>query len=157
MRKTYPLFQATFLARWLLAVRCVCADGCRFLQCWLTIQRGVSHVLINGVNSHLRDVLSCFGLDVKRDQAICDQVVDWLEPFLSHKVLAIVIEAEVAGLVPEADWGRWKRKGGKKNKCWWKNQYERKRANDQVKNERIMAMRKWCLAERTLTARNMTS
>lgn len=40
-------------------------------------------------------------LDVKSDEAICDQVMDGLKPLLSNKVLPIMVEAEVSCLVPE--------------------------------------------------------
>lgn len=41
------------------------------------------------------------GLDVERDQAVRHQVVDGLKPFLTHKVLSIMVEAEIPGLVAE--------------------------------------------------------
>jgi hypothetical protein len=41
-------------------------------------------------------------LDVERDQAVGDQVMDGLEPLLGDKVLPIVVQTEVFGLVPEA-------------------------------------------------------
>lgn len=48
-----------------------------------------------------RDGRAHLGLDVERDQAVCHQVVDGLEPLLTHKVLPVVVEAEVPGLVAE--------------------------------------------------------
>lgn len=41
------------------------------------------------------------GLDVERDQAVRHQVVDGLKPFLAHKVLSVMVEAEIPGLVAE--------------------------------------------------------
>lgn len=41
------------------------------------------------------------GLDVERDEAVGDQVVDGLEPLFSNKVLPVVVETEVSRLVPE--------------------------------------------------------
>jgi len=41
------------------------------------------------------------GLDVERDEAVRDQVVDGLEPLLSNKVLPVVVETEVSRLVPK--------------------------------------------------------
>lgn len=40
-------------------------------------------------------------LDVKRDEAICDQIMDGLKPLLSNKVLSIVVETKVSRLVPK--------------------------------------------------------
>ncbi len=40
-------------------------------------------------------------LNVERDEAVCDQVVDGLKPLLSHKVLPVMVEAEVPRLVPK--------------------------------------------------------
>lgn len=50
-----------------------------------------------------RDGRAHLGLDVEGDQAVCHQVVDGLEPLLAHKVLPIVVEAEVPGLVAEPE------------------------------------------------------
>lgn len=41
------------------------------------------------------------GLDVECDQSVSHQVVDGLEPLLAHKVLPVVVQAEVPGLVAE--------------------------------------------------------
>lgn len=40
-------------------------------------------------------------LNVERDEAVGDQVVDGLEPLLSNKVLPVVVESEVSRLVPK--------------------------------------------------------
>lgn len=45
-------------------------------------------------------------LNVKRDEAVCDQVVDGLEPLLSDKVLPVMVEAEVSRLVPKPGMGK---------------------------------------------------
>ena len=68
----------------------------------LAIERGVAHMLVDGVDGHLGDVLCGLGLDVERYQAVRHQVVDGLEALLPNKVLPIVVEAEVPGLVSEA-------------------------------------------------------
>lgn len=100
------------------------------LQGGLLVQSGVAHVLVDGVDGHLGDVLrrlteeiidvnvsvllledgfkaqrrpevSHLCLDVERDEAVCDQVVDGLEPLLSDEVLPVMVEAEVSRLVPK--------------------------------------------------------
>lgn len=40
-------------------------------------------------------------LNVKRDEPVCDQVVDGLKPLLSNKVFSIMVETEVSRLVPK--------------------------------------------------------
>lgn len=40
-------------------------------------------------------------LNVKRDEAVCDQVMDGLKPLLSNKVFSIMVETEVSRLVPK--------------------------------------------------------
>lgn len=40
-------------------------------------------------------------LDVECDEAVCDQVMNGLEPLLSNKMLPIMVEAEVSRLVPK--------------------------------------------------------
>lgn len=95
----------------------------------LLVQGGVAHVLVDGVDGHLSDVLRGLkkrrtdvrvtvkvtvtrrsgrtnpewhlSLDVERDEAVCHQVVDGLEPLLAHKMLPIVIQPEVSGLIPK--------------------------------------------------------
>lgn len=51
-------------------------------------------------------------LDVERDEAVCDQVVDGLEPLLPDKVLPVMVETEVSRLVAEP--GNWWKKEGQK-------------------------------------------
>lgn len=43
-------------------------------------------------------------LNVECDEAVCDQVVDGLEPLLSNKVLPVMVETEVSCLVPKPGW-----------------------------------------------------
>lgn len=64
-------------------------------------QRGVTKVLVDGVCGHLGNVLSSLGLDVKRDERVCHEVMDGLEPLLPDKVLPIVEQSVVESLVPK--------------------------------------------------------
>ncbi len=100
---SHPLLQAGLFCSGILPVGYVSADGQGFLQRRLAVQGGVAHVLIDGVDGHLRYVFCSFGLDVQRDQAVCYQVVDGLEALLSHKMLSIVKQTEVSGLIPKAE------------------------------------------------------
>ncbi len=100
---SHPLLQAGLFCSGILPVGYVSADGQGFLQRRLAVQGGVAHVLIDGVDGHLRYVFCSFGLDVQRDQAVCYQVVDGLEALLSHKMLPIVKQTEVSGLIPKAE------------------------------------------------------
>ena len=64
-------------------------------------QRGVTEVLVDGVGGHFGDVLRRLGLDVEGDEGVGHQVVDRLEPLLPDKVLPVVEQSVVEGLVPE--------------------------------------------------------
>lgn len=66
-------------------------------------QRGVAQVLVDGVGGHLGDVLRRLGLDVEGDEGVRHQVVDRLEPLLADKVLAVVEQSVVEGLVAEPE------------------------------------------------------
>lgn len=59
-----------------------------------TVEQRKEEEEITDANPHL-----C--LNVECDEAICDEVVDGLEPFLPNKVLSVMIETEVSGLVPK--------------------------------------------------------
>lgn len=61
-------------------------------------------MLVDGVGSHLGDVLRRLGLDIEGDERVCDQVVDGLEPLLPDKVLPIVEQSVVKSLLPEPGW-----------------------------------------------------
>lgn len=99
----YPLLQAALLPWGILPIGDVLGQDWHVpLERRLTVERGVAHVLVDGVDGHLGDVLGGLGLDVERDQAVRHQVVDGLEALLPDKVLPIVVEAEVSGLVAEA-------------------------------------------------------
>lgn len=100
---SHPLLQAGLFSRCVFPIRHVSADGQGFLQRRLTVQSGVAHVLIDGVDGHLRYVFSGFGLDVQRDQTIRYQVVNGLEALLPNKMLPIVKQTEVSGLVPKSE------------------------------------------------------
>lgn len=110
---SHPLLQASLFSGGVLPVGYVSADGQGFLQRRLAVQGGVAHVLIDGVDRHLRYVFCSFGLDVQRDQAVSYQVVDGLEALLSHKMLPIVKQTEVSGLIPKAE-----REKEKVSVCW---------------------------------------
>lgn len=49
-------------------------------------------------------------LNVKRDEAVCDQVMDGLKPLLSNKVFSIMVETEVSCLIPEPEMGKSKKR-----------------------------------------------
>lgn len=100
---SHPLLQAGVFSSGVLPIRQVSADGQGFLQRRLTVQGGVAHVLVDGVDGHLRYVFGGFGLDVQRDQAVSYQVVDGLKALLSHKMLPIVKQTEVSCLIPKAE------------------------------------------------------
>lgn len=100
---SHPLLQVRLLTGRVFAVGHVFGNGRRFLQRRLSVQGGVAHVLVDGVDGHLRDVFRRFGLDVQRDQTVCYQVVDGLEAFLPDEMLPIVKETEVSGLIPKAE------------------------------------------------------
>lgn len=76
-------------------------DKCLLLR--LTGREGTHE---SNTNTHL-----C--LNVERDEAVCDQVVDGLEPLLSDKVLPVMVETEVSRLVPKPGMG-WRKKDEKK-------------------------------------------
>lgn len=68
----------------------------------LVLQQGcVAQVFIDGVGGHLGDVLCCLGLDVQGDEAIRHQVMDRLKALLPHKVLPVIEQSVVQGLVPK--------------------------------------------------------
>lgn len=67
-------------------------------------QRRVAKVLIDRVGGHFGDVLRCLGLNVKGDEGICHQVMDGLKPLLSDKVLPVIKQPVVEGLVSKAGW-----------------------------------------------------
>lgn len=58
-------------------------------------ESGISNVFVDRVCGHFCNVLSSLGLYVECDQAIGHQVVDGLEPLLTHKVLPIMEEPVV--------------------------------------------------------------
>lgn len=65
-------------------------------------------MLVDGIGGHFGDVLRRLGLDVERDERVRHQVVDRLEPLLPDKVLSIVEQPVVEGLLtkPEETGGR---------------------------------------------------
>ena len=68
------------------------------------LTRFATQIIKSQVNPNPRLVLilnTHLCLNVERDQAVRDQVVDGLEPLLSHKVFPVVVETEVPRLVPE--------------------------------------------------------
>lgn len=65
-------------------------------------QRGVAKVLVDGVSGHFGNVLRRLGLNVESDEGVCHEVVDRLEPLLSDKVLPVVKQSVVEGLVAKA-------------------------------------------------------
>lgn len=58
-------------------------------------------MLVDGVCGHFGDVLRRLGLNVQSDQGVGHQVMDRLKPLLSDKVLPIVEQSVVEGLMPE--------------------------------------------------------
>lgn len=64
-------------------------------------QRGVAEVLIDGVGGHFGDVLRRLGLNVESDEGVRHEVVDGLKPLLPNKVLPVVEQSVVEGLVPK--------------------------------------------------------
>lgn len=62
-------------------------------------QRGVAEMLVNRVRGHFGNVLCCLGLDIESDEGIRHEVMDRLEPLLPDKVLPIVEQSVVEGLV----------------------------------------------------------
>lgn len=65
-------------------------------------------MLVDRIGGHLGDVLRRLGLNVEGDERVRDEVVDRLEPLLPDKVLPIVEQPVVEGLVtkPAAMEGR---------------------------------------------------
>lgn len=59
-------------------------------------------MLIDGVSGHFGDILRCLGLDVERDECVRHKVMDRLEPLFPDKVLPIVEQSVVEGLVPKS-------------------------------------------------------
>ena len=79
----------------------------------LVLQQGcVAQVFIDGVGGHLGDVLCCLGLDVQGDEAIRHQVMDRLKALLPHKVLPVIEQSVVQGLVPKPGEREVERVGG---------------------------------------------
>lgn len=56
-------------------------------------------MLVDGIGGHFGDVLRRLGLDVEGDERVRHEVVDRLEPLLPDKVLPIVEQPVVEGLV----------------------------------------------------------
>lgn len=56
-------------------------------------------MLVDGIGGHSGDVLRRLGLDVEGDERVRHQVVDRLEPLLPNKVLPIVEQPVVEGLM----------------------------------------------------------
>ena len=103
--ETHPLLQAALVPQGLAFVRHVPEHGAELrvpLGRRLAVECGVADVLVDGVDGHLGDVLGRLGLDVERDQAVGHQVVDGFEALLPHKVLPVIVQPEVPGLVAEA-------------------------------------------------------
>lgn len=59
-------------------------------------------MLIDGVSSHLRNILCRLGLDVEGDECIGHEVVHRLKPLLPNEVFPIVEQPVVEGLVPKS-------------------------------------------------------
>lgn len=49
----------------------------------------------------IRELNTNLGLNIESDESICDQVMNRLEPLLSNKVLPVMIETKVSGLIPK--------------------------------------------------------
>lgn len=58
-------------------------------------ERGIAQVLVDGVCGHLGNVLCCLGLNIESDETVCNQIMNRLETFFSHKVLSIMKESVV--------------------------------------------------------------
>lgn len=56
-------------------------------------------MLVDGVSGHFGDVLRRLGLDIKSDKRVCHKVVDRLEHLLPDKVLPVIEQSVVEGLV----------------------------------------------------------
>lgn len=78
-------------------------------------------MLVDGIGGHFGDVLRRLGLDVEGDERVRDEVVDRLEPLLPDKVLAIVEQPVVEGLVtkPAETEGRGRRRTDKGQISGW--------------------------------------
>lgn len=76
-----------------------CASTAQSVHHFVLEQRRVTEMLVDGVSGHFGDVLCRLGLDVKRDESVRHKVVDRLEPLLPNKVLPIIKQSVVEGLV----------------------------------------------------------
>lgn len=81
-----------------------CASTAQSVHHFVLEQRRVTKMLVDGVSGHFGDVLCCLGLDVKSDEGVRHKVVDRLKPLLPDKVLPIVKQSVVEGLVSKPGW-----------------------------------------------------
>ncbi len=58
-------------------------------------------MLVDGVRGHFGDVLRRLGLDVESDEGVRHEVMDRLEPLLPDKMLPVIEQSVVEGLVPK--------------------------------------------------------
>lgn len=56
-------------------------------------------MLVDGVCGHFGDILCCLGLNVESDEGIRHKIVDRLKPLLPDKVLPVIEQSVVEGLV----------------------------------------------------------
>lgn len=78
-----------------------CASTAQPVHHLVLEQRGVTEMLVDGVRGHFGDVLRRLGLDVESDEGVSHKVMDRLEPLLTDKVLPVVEQSVVEGLVPK--------------------------------------------------------
>lgn len=89
-------------------------------------QSGISNVLIDGVCCHFGNILRSLCFYIQCYQAICNQIVDWFESFLPNKVLPIIEQPIVQGLIAKSEntrkkRGRAERYRGKSENSYWQN------------------------------------
>lgn len=75
-------------------------------------------MLVDGVSGHFGDVLRRLGLNVESDEGVRHKVVDRLEPLLPDKVLSVIEQSVVEGLVPKPGLRYTKTKGRKDEQRW---------------------------------------
>lgn len=58
-------------------------------------------MLVDWVSGHFGDILRCLSLNVESNECVRHKVMDRLEPLLPNKVLPVVEQSVVEGLVSE--------------------------------------------------------
>lgn len=91
--KTHPFIPLEGDSAWF------CAPTAQPVHHLVLEQRSVTKMLVDGVRGHFGNVLSSLGLDVESDEGVRHEVVDRLEPLLPDKVLPIIEQSVVEGLV----------------------------------------------------------